>query len=736
MIRYVALLLFWVLGMPAFAQTVTTRSGEHADFSRLVFRVPVDLDWQVGRNETGYTVSFGAPVAQIDTARAFDLIPRDRVRDLSISSTQDAIDIGVDCPCHANAFLFRPDMLVVDIIDGPAPTQSPFEVPLSQPNGTPELVARQSSGTGDDPQIMPQQSETSQEELRAQPVLPLLFDRPALAVAPPASPTPVPKQDRVQIGFVEDQQDRVDQAAQTLLTQIGRAASQGLLEPALDEIPSASAPVPIQAEPVEELVEIQPENQEPAKAADHVSLRAGSRIDLDIASVFGDRTLRTLDGDACISDAELAVNTWADDKPFPEQIGELRQALVGEFDVISDANVLELAKFYIHFGFGAEAIHIMELATDPIPQAQMLRSMASIVDKGFDPNAGPFLEPLGCDGHAALWAALSLSELSGGNTVNTTAILRGFMALPAHLKRHLGSGLSDKFVALGDTNTARMILRDMDRTPGDQSDRIGLSEARFDAADGQPAQAKAQLEDVIDQNNNVVAAEAIIALVETLTVEDKPIDDQTAVLAGSLAFEYRNDDLGPELARVEVLALAGTGRHAQALDRINNSAFPTVLAQDTRDKVASMMHKNALDADFAALATGPLVGEAENLSRQTSYDISRRLADAGLYEEAKQYYDAIERPDPLEDEVLLNAYLSLAMDDPAQALRYMLGLRTEAADGLRAQAFVAMGEYDRAAPIYAAQGAADQSDLASFRAENWPNLAQSENEDRKAFADL
>jgi hypothetical protein len=65
-----------------------------------------------------------------------------------------------------------------------------------------------------------------------------------------------------------------------------------------------------------------------------------------------------------------------------------------------------------------------------------------------------------------------------------------------------------------------------------------------------------------------------------------------------------------------------------------------------------------------------------------------------------------------------------------------LGLQSEAADAVRAEAYTALSAHDRAQPIYAEQGDAMQSDLSSFRSEDWESLAASSRDGQRGLANL
>ncbi len=122
--------------LTAMAGTVTFRSGEHADFSRLVLDIPPGTDWSLNRLADDYVLSLGEGMS-FDTSAAFDRIPRDRIAALETPPDTGELVVRLGCDCHAVAFLFAPGKLVIDVADGPAPPGSPFEVARDGATGEP-----------------------------------------------------------------------------------------------------------------------------------------------------------------------------------------------------------------------------------------------------------------------------------------------------------------------------------------------------------------------------------------------------------------------------------------------------------------------------------------------------------------------------------------------------------------------------------------------------------------------
>ena len=70
-------LALWIVFLTPFsaAQTTPIRSGEHTDFTRLVFPARAGLTWSVARAAPDrITLTFDDPAMQFDTATVFDRI--------------------------------------------------------------------------------------------------------------------------------------------------------------------------------------------------------------------------------------------------------------------------------------------------------------------------------------------------------------------------------------------------------------------------------------------------------------------------------------------------------------------------------------------------------------------------------------------------------------------------------------------------------------------------------------
>jgi hypothetical protein len=117
--------LFVALSLPSSIMAETRiRSGEHANFSRLVFYFPAEIrGWKTSQVDNGYLIDADPGATQLDISEVFDFIPRTRIQDINLRDGQ--IWIESECDCHLSVFLARSNVLAVDLRDGPDPDIGP-----------------------------------------------------------------------------------------------------------------------------------------------------------------------------------------------------------------------------------------------------------------------------------------------------------------------------------------------------------------------------------------------------------------------------------------------------------------------------------------------------------------------------------------------------------------------------------------------------------------------------------
>lgn len=614
--RWFVLLACLMLPAPLAAQIRVT-GGEHGAFTRLVLQGPGLTGWQVTRLPQGYSLRLRA-AARFDLSAAFDKIDRRRLAGLSPDSSGDGLSLTLRCDCHAIPFDFRPGIVVIDLRDGPPPEQSSFELSADG--------ARLPPLTGSRPDA---------QRPRARPALTGLPDwtlalRKPQPVVPPGLPPP-------------------DAAAlrAALLQQFARAASQGLVDPARPAPPPSEADMAV-----------------PRQATMHLAAPPGVRI-LPAPDKVADLGA---DGVECIPAESLSVENWGDPAhPLGTQLAEGMAALTGEFDRPDPQAIARAIRLRLWLGFGAEAAMIAR-AFPPQDDTTLWQALAHLVDDANGPP-GPLAGMAGCDGPAALWAALAEPD----SNANTPAVLRAFSALPAHLRMHLGPPLADRFLAAGDSAAAQAVSDAMARAAPDGTELVNSAIALHlgDAERAEDAALAAR-----DTARDPTAALVALTLARAARQPPEPVApaDVTALEA---ALHATPD--APDLARATVLARALAGDFDGAF------AMAPQVPEAERD-LWHILARNGPDSALMSHAILP-ADAAPQAEATTTVELANRLIALGFGTAALRWIG----PD---GDPLLAARAELARNDPRAALWRLSKSQGDEADTIRTTAMARLDSPD------------------------------------------
>ncbi|TCP39098.1 hypothetical protein [Rhodovulum marinum] len=709
-LRAVLLVVFLLPGLPALAQAVAIRSGEHADFSRLVFEVPAGVSWSLGRGAEGYLLEFDDPDLDFTFAGVFDLIPRTRLTAIALDAP-GRLSLGVAEDVHAEAFTLRPGLVVLDLRNGPAPADSPFEAPL-QAQAPQQAEPRRTA----QPPVPKVRLPMDAGRMRPAPVIGRFLPPtpPSATVAAPADP-------------------RVAAARSELAKQIGRAAAQGLLEPAdIRRAREDDDPPPDPAPP--ETAEDDP-GPEPALPglADRPNMHVETSIDRGFGPQASGRTQSAL-GDPCFPDSYFDLSGWLGEDPPAALIAAGRSALLNMRDAPDPAGAQALVRSYLALGFGAEARAVIDtVALDSAP-APVWREMGAILDEGRAENPDLFDGQLSCPSRAALWATLARPDIPSTTEVDEAAVIRSFSELPLHLRRHLGPTLAERFLAAGDTAAATRVRNAVARA-GEmtQSGDLTLVEARLDLSHGQIETAEARIDEVLAEGG-LSSPQALVLRLETeLDAGQAPAADALA-LAEALAFERRGTALGTQLLALSIRGHGANGNFQTAFGMLMHNGLESdgVLVSD----LVRALARDGRDADllreaFSGVLTRPDIAIADN----ARLAVADRLLTLGFPARAAEIVSDIPpRGTPQERQV--RARLALAIGQPGQAMQYLSGLDSPQADILRAEAARALGDLATAARYYGAAGDTERQAALAWRDRNWQTVRTAGPDDQRGYADL
>jgi tetratricopeptide (TPR) repeat protein len=646
MIRALAILL--AVATPLAAEPARVLTGEHGDFTRLVIELPDEEGWTVGRTPLGYAFAAeGETQPDYDLSGVWQRIARTRLQSVQVDPKTGALYLTLACDCHVFPFEYRPGVIVLDIKPGAPPPASVFEAdfaPIEDKATTPEVG---SEGGG-------------YVWLRD-------IQKPKAKKASASLPLPLAT------GSIS-----LDPLREELLKEISRGAADGIVDMELPGRPSEVA------------------------AADHGDLpwsqiRIGEQPGVAVTDPFD--TAGTSMSE-CVSNEIVDLAALAGTRPAYDLLAEARSGLYGEFDAADTKAVLRSIRLYLYLGFGAEARQHADMIDDPSVTDELAyyRSMARILDGESDPQT-PFAAMLDCDGPAALWAALAHDRLPAGRSLNRDAILQSFVALPSHLRLHFGSGLAEKFLAMGDAEAARLIRDAVERTPDADMAAVALLDASADMHQGDVEAAQAHAEHAVSLDGN--DASALVALVEAHFRKLDPIDTQISEALIALQGETRGTAEGAAVDRALVLALALSGQ--------TDSAF---VADGAKAEVLADLWRVTLDraTDDEFLRHAVLSGGADRpeTSPDVALGVAARLLALGFPDAALAWLGPVADTDPAERRRLA-ATAAFKSGDGRTAVQLLDGLHDPELEDLRASALIQLGDLSGAGEALAAAGNGDEA---------------------------
>lgn len=554
--KFVIAVLVMFIATGVRSDVITFRSGDHPDFARIVADIPVGADWLVGRVNTGYALQLD-PDHSFDTGPIFDRIQRNRLASVQQEPGTGRLRLNLACECHVDAFLFAPDKLVIDIKDGPAPLSSRFEISLDGPQ--------------------------QQQQVR----LPL-----QLAPGRPDMTGPIPLLPDAFRSSVSSEPAMTD-AEMALIESFGRAASHGLLDidprQQGDALRTPSGQSVTTAPQLSEVPRGPPTTALPAMTE---TLQPGSGQGIRIQSVTDRDRLAGApsSGGTCLDAAHFDFLAWSSSSDFAAEISRRRAELIGEDDQYSTASVDALARTYLHFGFGHEAIAALALDGVRSADRDIIATLGQIIDEL--PVTGAVLAgQAGCARPVALWRALARGSIEGASEPERIAISTAYRLLPEPVRKVLSDRVAGLFLAAGDAAAAEAILAPTAVTESLGDDAV--TAAIVQEIDG-PAAAIEALERIVADDTRT-SPEEIVALIEVSTDENRPVDEEVLSLAAALRFESRGTSEELDLGLAEFRSLLLANRFAEA---------GTVLSE----------LEDLSDADRAAYQTDLSVRLSENAS--------------------------------------------------------------------------------------------------------------------------
>lgn len=683
------------------AQEIDVRTGDHDRFTRVVLNLPTSADWRIGRIDGGYAIEIDGS-GTFDTSRFYDLIPRDRIANFTTQSEPLRLNLGISCDCFVSAELERSGWLVVDVIDGEAPPDAAFEAPIDPvvagPVVGPDLVI----GLLDQNRAV---TESAQQGAAISASLPPpLPDGPQRPFALPAGSRPQerPLMDTVRLSQIVDQSAEVSALEAAVANSLNRALNQGLVEIA----PNAERSVASDAADgtLEQLLQDVSEIHTPGITVT-TSIDTARQLPVGMAP-------EPTPNVNCLPDALFMVGDWGGDGSFATQIGMLRTAVTGEFDLTDQAAVEDLARGYLYFGFGREAIQALKIDGIQSRERSVIQALGAILDG--DPVSIPnFSRQMGCEGAAALWGLLAHRDGPFPTSVDVALVTRSFKLLPAHLQLHLGPRLSSKLRQYGSFSEAGIVLSGISDA-ADAGAEVVLAQTEQAVADGDLEAAAAELQAFATQDTRR-SPETLLQVIALAIANDEPVSIEDIALLDILAFERDGRPEAVEIADARVRAMIHNEAYTGAIKALE-TAQP--LVDDARylalsDQVMRAIISGADDVTFldTVFEERAATDDADLHNR-----IALRLVGLGFPQRAADFVSDQAVGATMSERRYVRAAIAMAQRDPDRAAAHLAGVNT-----------------DRAKAILRGDGADSEStqidpSVSAWRSGNWEQLADADDD--------
>ncbi|WP_299704947.1 hypothetical protein [uncultured Tateyamaria sp.] len=690
--------LFTLVAGTAYSAEIPVRSGAHDTFARLVLDVPKEKKWSLEKTATGITVTITGHTDGFDISRVFDRIDQTYVS--AVDGDATSLDIKYGCECQAEVFRSG-SMLVVDV--------SALTTGSTDKNQNIGLSSLQFVGST---QLRFTLDQPGNELPVSNP--PSSLDAPVAEEAPNFLLSEAPS--TMEVSSLKKVQEQ-------LANRIGFAATTGILRPSdlSVTVPQRQQRPQIDTSIFNSSIQAFEEEQTGPPSG---NLRITSSSDVPNTEV---RDTSTTLGMQCIDPVEVRVQDWGGTTSFATSISLLRGALFSEFDKIDKNVAVELARLYLHFGFGAEAKQVLLMDADLAPANRALVDIADVMEFGSaqaENYLGNFTD---CDSDVALWAILSAQNLRPSSSVDSSAALLALSSLPIHLRNFLAPVLSRKLLKYGDEVAAAAALRGLERTVEPLPSAAELAKADIELTRGDVEAAQGRLEAIVASNDQQ-SAEALIRYVNTQLDAEIEIDEDIATLVEAYAIEMRNDPLGEQLQSTHVLALAKSNQFDSAFDvfQLMRPSGSISDAETLYSTLLFLLAQNANDATFLKHAFPAIAERGSVMSTKTTDALAQRLANLGFFAEANKFLSTQTGTPVTRQRKVLLAQISLGLSQPRAALAHLGGVAGDSADSLRAQANINAGYHDAAYKLFSGLGDEDGRTRAAWLSENWQQFLGSD----------
>ena len=384
---------FIFLSVPSFlsAEVVTVRSGEHENFTRLVFPLPnAEMTWSLDQT----VLRIDGEDLEFDFSKVFDRIPRTRLE--AIRQEKNSVVVQLNCACETRAFRFSEKSIVLDIAD---PT---LEQEANAENETTDAIELETKRLMVDQEV--------RKDL---------------------------KQSVIGLDQHIDKEPRNTESSENLRAELETAMQQTFLKPSKSQKEKRQQPEKVMMEHSSSVPPVDPN----ANPQQNFTLHASNNLDAFLQLELD--ALNQRSKQHCAREKAVSFEQWDMETPPLEKVSTLRRGLVGEFDKVDSATAIELASLLTYLTFGAEAREVLYLVPEH-QDSKALLALSHLMEGNPSPARKFFSRQSRCSDWHSFWSTISGAE-PDLTEQQVSLALRMLGMFPDHLRRELGPILAHRF---------------------------------------------------------------------------------------------------------------------------------------------------------------------------------------------------------------------------------------------------------------------------------------------------
>lgn len=396
----------------------------------------------------------------------------------------------------------------------------------------------------------------------------------------------------------------------------------------------------------------------------------------------------------CAIPAYADIGLWSSRAEVLSTIGLLRRNVVDDSGQPLSENTRALAAAYLSLGFGAEAHALVELSND---QNDLIGDIAYVVDGLPSPADSRLRQTYACPNALAFWAVLSTGALPAGVELNENAVVLTLAQMLPEYRDVYAHTVMARLRSGGFVKAAGQVQGLLSRTSDQDAPQMPVYDPVILAA--LPLDDRLAALRTLAFANTPSSAEALSALLHEHMEARIALDDALLTFAASFVETVEEDAVRVAIHAGLMFGLVLSSYPFEALQSYER--LLVVQPDHTKvhlDALVALATEVVPDDEFAlfVVGLGPLMS-ADTISKKTSLDVARRMIDVGMPSKA---LDVMTRRDldQSTEKRLISARAHLAMGDPSAALSRVANLGGDEARGIKAQAYLRMGQYDKAFP--------------------------------------